>query len=234
MSPSRSPSTATTADQTVTRSQLEALLAGAAPSRRFERCVFDGEDLGGLSLQGVEFVDCSLARTRLDRASLADSHWQGCRCAVAVFDLADLSDARFEHCDLNNTSWCRAKLASASFAEAKLTGARFTEARTLGMSLQACLLVSADLRGVSFRKQRLEGLNFSSADLSGCDFTEATLVDCDLSDAHLKNARFARADLRRAQLGALQVGDLLQHFKGCSISADQAAGLIAALGVNVL
>ena len=44
----------------------------------------------------------------------------------------------------------------------------------------------------------------------------------------------AGADLRRARLGALQVGDLLQHFKGATISVDQAVTLIAALGVNVV
>ena len=125
-------------------------------------------------------------------------------------------------------------LPGAAFTESKLTGARFTEALTLGLQLQACLLVSADLRGLSFRKQRLQGLRLNAADLSGCDFSDAVLIDCDLSDAHLKNARFTRADLRRAQLGTVQIGDLLQHYKGCTLSVDQAATLVAGLGVEVV
>jgi uncharacterized protein YjbI with pentapeptide repeats len=234
MSPEASSGLVTTSDQTLTRRLLQERLAEAASPHRFERCVFDGEDLGGLDLQGATFSACTFVGTRLDKASLGQTQWHRCRCAAATFDLADLADARFDHCDLNNTGWCRAKLSSASFTEVKLTGARFTEARTLGLAYHASLLVGADLRGISFRKQRLEALNFSGADLSGCDFTDAVLVDCDLTDANLKNARFARADLRRAQLGVLQVGDLVQHFKGSTISADQAAAIVAALGVHVV
>lgn len=96
------------------------------------------------------------------------------------------------------------------------------------------LLVSADLRGIAFRKQTVEGLNLMGADLAGCDFSDAVLVDCDLTNASLKNTKFAGADLRRAQLGMVQVGDLLQHFKGSTISTEQAAALVVGLGVNVV
>lgn len=223
-----------TLDQSINRAQLQVLLQDASPEKHFERCVFDDADMRGLDLGGAEFVDCTLVRTQLDKALLGQTRWQGCRCASASFDLADVADAQFTHCDLNNTSWCRAKLSGASFDEVKLTGARFTEARTLGMTLNASLLVSADLRGLSFRKQKLERLNLSAANLSGCDFSEAVLTDCDITGAVLKNSKFTRADLRRTQLGSVQVSDLMHHFKGSVISADQAAGLIAALGVTVI
>lgn len=95
-------------------------------------------------------------------------------------------------------------------------------------------LDGVDLRGIAFRKQTVEGLNLTGADLAGCDFCDAVLVDCDLTNASLKNTKFAGADLRRAQLGMVQVGDLLQHFKGSTISTEQAAALVVGLGVNVV
>jgi hypothetical protein len=221
-------------DLTVGRAQLETLLHGASAAKRLVRCVFDDEDLCGLDLAGAEVVDCTFARTQLAKALLGNTRWQGCRGPGASFDLADLTDARFVRCDPNNSNWWRGKLSGASFDEVKLTGARFAEARTLGTTLRASLLVTADLRGWTFRKQNLEQLNLSGADLSGCDFSDDILIDCDITGASLKHTKFARADPRRAQIGPLQVGDLLQHFKGSVISVDQPAGLIAALGVSVI
>lgn len=219
---------------TLDRAGLEQRLADAPAGLRLQHCVLDGEDLEGLDLTRAEFVGCSFAGTRWRRAQLAGTRWRGCRAGGADFELCDLTDARFESCDLNNTQWRRARLSSAEFCEVKLTGARFTDAVTLGMSLKRSLAVNADLRGLSFRKQVIEALNLEGADLSGCDFTDAILRDCNLSNAALKNARFTRADLRGAKLGDIQVGDLLQHYKGSTISTDQAASIIAGLGVQVL
>lgn len=224
----------TTSDQDVSRSILDELLTDEQALHRFEHCVFDGEDLEGLDLRNAEFISCGFVRACLDRALLSGTRWSRCRCAGATFDLSDLTDARFDHGDLNNTSWSRARLSGASFVDVKLTGASFPEAKTLGMRLRTSLLVSADLRGMSFRKQTIEGLNLTGADLAGCDFTDAVLVDCDLTNAHLRNARFVGADLRQSRLGAVQVGDLLQQFKGSTMSTEQAASLVAALGVNVI
>lgn len=224
----------TTSHQDVDRALMHELLADESVRHRFEHCAFDGQDLEGVDLRGVEFLSCRFVQTLLDRASLSDTRWVSCQCAGAAFDHADLADAQFARCDLNNSSWNYAKLAGASFVDVKLTGARFLEARTLGMSVRNSLLVSADLRSISFRKQVVEGLNLTGADLAGCDFSDAVLIGCDLTNASLKNTRFAGADLRQSRLGDIQVGDLLSHFKGSTISMEQAADLVGALGVNVI
>jgi len=224
----------TAIQQQFDRSSLQQLLDEAGPGLRFQQCVFDAEDLEGLDLGRAEFVSCSLAGTGWRRAKLAGTRWRGCRAGGADFELCELTDAHFEACDLSNTQWRRARLSSAVFVDVKLMGACFSEAITLGMVMKQSVAVNADLRGLSFRKQVLDTLNLEGADLSGCDFTDAVLLECNLANATLKNARFTRADLRRARLGGVQVGDLLQHFKGSTMSADQAASIVAALGVQVL
>lgn len=95
-------------------------------------------------------------------------------------------------------------------------------------------LERVDLRGVVFRKQTVKGLNMSGADLAGCDFSDAVLVGCDLTNANLRDTKFGGADLRDARLGEVRIGDLLQYFNGSTISSEQAAALVAALGVNVI
>ena len=62
--------------------------------------------------------------------------------------MANLTDARFSRCDLNNTVWTLTKLAPASFGEVKLTGAHFSGVQTLGLRFRDSLLVGVDLRGV--------------------------------------------------------------------------------------
>jgi hypothetical protein len=74
-----------TSGQSLTRDALEELLSAAATSPRFERCVFDGEDLGRLTLRGAEFVGCSFIGTQPDRAMLGGTRWQRCHCAGEAF-----------------------------------------------------------------------------------------------------------------------------------------------------
>ena len=220
------------ASQTLDRTQVEALLAGASSALVFEDCDFELADLSRLDLSGCRFTRCSLVETSFFGAGLSGTQWRNCRGRQADFGAADLHDASFRSCDLNNTSWRRAKLASAAFRESKLTGATFEQAATLGLQFFECLLIGADLRGISFRKAVLERLDFSDADLGGADFRDAVFEGGSLRDANLKNARFEGADLREADLGGLKLTDAAQ-FKGATISHTQAALLVAELGLRV-
>ena len=223
------------ADQTLSRDDLAALLAGKPQGLRFVRCDFDGQDLSKLNLHGVEFQDCSLAETSLERCDLAQTRWLACKARQANFHLADLTDASFSRCDLNNTAWGLTKLAGASFIEVKLTGANFKGAQqTLGLRFQDSLLVGADLRGLSFRKQLVARLNLADADLGGCDFRDAQFEGGSLRDANLKNAQFEGADLRTVDLSGLTITSVAQQFKGAVLSMEQAAALISGLGVRVM
>jgi fluoroquinolone resistance protein len=220
------------AELTLSRGAIDKLLDGRSSPIRFERCVFDGEDLSRLDLRGCVFVRCSLATSCLSRALLGDSEWIACRAGGCDFSWADLSDARFNDSDLNNSNWTGARLAAVVFDGAKLTGATFGDVRGLGLAFQNSLLVGADLRGLSFRKQRLIGLDFSGADLGGCDFRDAVFDGGSLRDANLRQARFEGSDLRQVVLGTLTV-EQVSSFKRAVISPEQAAMLAASMGLLV-
>ena len=94
------------------------------------------------------------------------------------------------------------------------------------------LLINATLPGYSFRKQTLRQIDFGQADLRKCDFRETVFEQCSLRDANLTGARFDKADLRGADLGGLRLIDA-SLFRGAVISRDQAALLIAELGLRL-
>jgi fluoroquinolone resistance protein len=226
---------ATVSGSALDRETLQALLDGRhGEPLQFEKCSFKDEDFASLDLTGSVFIDCQFDGASFKKSILAQTTWRKCRGAMASFDMADLTEALFDGGDYNNTSWVRARLASTTFNEVKLTGAKFGQAQTLGLTLRHSILVNADLRGISFRKQRLESLNMSGADLAGCDFSAAHFMGGSLRDANLRGASFRGADLRGIELGQVVVGDLQQHFAGCTLSAEQAATIIGGLGITVI
>ena len=54
-----------------------------------------------------------------------------------------------------------------------------------------------------------------------------------MREANVTGARFEAADLRGADLGALRIADA-SKFKGAIISKQQAAALLAGLGLKVV
>jgi uncharacterized protein YjbI with pentapeptide repeats len=216
----------------LSRAEIEELIARAAGPLVFDGCDLDGANLSRLELQDAEFRNCSLLETSFYAARLSRSKWQRCRGGQADFESADMVDARVVGCDFNNTTWRRAKLASATFNECKLTGASFEEVGHLGLSFEQSRLVGADLRRLSFRKAKLVGLDFQDADLSGCDFREAILEECSIRNVQMRDARFDGADLRGADIGGIKLENA-RMFKGAIISNRQAAQLMLELGLVV-
>lgn len=218
--------------ETISRMQMESLIANATKPLFFDGCDFEGADLSRLAMSGFIFKGCTLMETSLYAANLSHSTWLSCRGRQANFEAADLSDSQFQRSDLNNTNWRRARLSSTSFKGCKLTGANFEEVSFLGLTFEDTLLIGADLRNMSFRKAKLQQLDFSDADLSGCDFSNAVFLGGSLRNANLKLTRFDGADLREADLGGLMLHDA-KLFRGATISRHQATVLLGELGLMV-
>lgn len=96
-------------DRVLGRAEVEALLAGALPLHLID-CDLEGADLSGLALPGWTFETCQLRRVDWTGARLEGTVWRSCRGAFANFVGADLNEARFAACDLNNSQWRGARL----------------------------------------------------------------------------------------------------------------------------
>jgi len=96
--------------QAISRSQMESLISGSTNSFVFEDCDFEGVDLSRLDMRGFEFRDCSFIEASIYATVLSQSTWLRCRGRQADFEAAELVDALFQNCDLNNSKWRRARL----------------------------------------------------------------------------------------------------------------------------
>lgn len=90
--------------------------------------------------------------------------------------------------------------------------------------LQDCALDGEDLSRLDLRGARFEHCTFAQTSFERSDLTQTTWQSC----------KAGQANFHLADLGGLTITALMQSFKGCVISADQAASLISALGVHVM
>lgn len=213
------------------RADLAALAAGGDPAHLID-CTLDGLDLTELDLTGWRFERCHFHQTDFDGACLEATTWRSCRGAFARFVGADLGDAVFAASDFNNGQFRKAGLTGAQINGCKLTGADFTDARVVDWRIEETLLIGAVLPGLVMRGRTLRKVDLSQADLRKADFRQVVFEGCSLRDAHLTGARFDKADLRGADLGGLRLVDA-NLFRGATISRDQAALLLAELGLRL-
>jgi uncharacterized protein YjbI with pentapeptide repeats len=95
-----------------------------------ERCDLPDAILVGTSWHRATLSHCTLARARLtdarlDRAVFSDCDLRGARFDIVRSpDVASLAGARFDRCDLRDTSWAGRELSGAVFSDCDLVGAR--------------------------------------------------------------------------------------------------------------
>jgi fluoroquinolone resistance protein len=217
---------------TLARADIEALSGAGGRAVHLVDCDLDEAELAGLDLAGWRFERCSLRRADMSKTRLERSQWLSCRGPFTAFFNADLTDATLRSCDFNNGNFRHARLTSTRLTGCKLTGADLSEARVIDIAWEEVLLSGAKLAGLDLRKHHLRRLDFGQADLRKADLREVVFEACSLRDAMLAGARFDRADLRGADLGGLRLVDA-GLFRGATISREQAAQLLAELGLKL-
>lgn len=153
-----------------------------APRSLHEFATFEGLDLRGQRLDGVEFVDCRftaclLSLCTLDRCSLEDVTFQGCDLGLVKLADSSLRGARFVECKLSGVDWSQAHpltfdvffrdcvLDMGSFADTRLQDLRCEAGRARDVVFANC-----DLRRAVF-----DGVDLASASFEGCDLRDADL-----------------------------------------------------------
>ena len=204
-----------------------------------------GADLSEATLFGANLTGTSLSDVRLDKAKLCDPDHLGIvmpdslegakmRSVLAVrINLnkrtlgrsvlsGNFSQAKFQHCDMDQADLSTANLDRADFRYACLTHAKFDGATmsraklpTDGEQLAGASFHKADLSDVDLSKAILADVHtFASAkltrtsmpaslcglDFSGATFTKVDLTDRDLSKACFKNATLNGVCIRGANL----------------------------------
>lgn len=98
---------------------------GALEHCDLSRAILDGTSWHRATLSHCALAAASLTDARLDRAVFSDCDLRGARFDIVRSpDVASLAGARFDRCDLRDTSWAGRELSGAVFTACDLVGAR--------------------------------------------------------------------------------------------------------------
>ncbi|MCB1915714.1 MAG: DUF2169 domain-containing protein [Rhodocyclaceae bacterium] len=178
-------------------------------------------DFSEASCVGVTFTDAIVQYTRLAKANLERSDWQGvtlleveaeesrwpaarlgqatlikCSLGGSTFTAADLTRATVLECTLSGTDFTSAGVESTDFITCRLDGARFDKCR--GPNVR--FVYRSALDGASFREVEMPKANFRGTPLAQCDFTSAQLDGADFSEASCIEGCFESSSLKGAML----------------------------------
>ncbi|APR77237.1 Hypothetical protein A7982_02584 [Minicystis rosea] len=183
------------------RTKVMAMLAAGEP--------FDGLDLAGANLEGLDFSGRSLVGTVLVGARIARASFAGAVLEGAALARADLTETVFREARLALADLAGVKAARADFTGAKLDEADFTGALLEGAFFDAAAgastqLARARLAGASFRGADLRDADFSGANLDGAVLDDTSLPDVRLYDATAHGASFRNAKMKGARVECMR------------------------------
>ena len=193
-------------------------------------------DAGILSQQADDWTDRSVERGTVGPLAAEHALWHNCLFRNVTFTDcrlhgAQLSDIRFEGCDLSNLALDGAALNRVEFVGCKLLGAALPDATLNHVRLGRC-----NGRYLNLSGSRLRQVRFTE-----CDLTEAALNDCRLDGVAfegctLRSTEFSHTPLRGIDLRQSQLGDLrltVDDLRGAIVAPSQALDLLPLLGVVV-
>ena len=194
-------------------------------------------DAGILSQQADDWTDRSVERGTVGPLAAEHALWHNCLFRNVTFTDcrlhgAQLSDIRFEGCDLSNLALDGAALNRVEFVGCKLLGAALPDATLNHVRLGRC-----NGRYLNLSGSRLRQVRFTE-----CDLTEAALNDCRLDGVAFEGCTLRRSgvcensvlrgiDLRQSQLGDLRL--TVDDLRGAIVAPSQALDLLPLLGVVV-
>jgi uncharacterized protein YjbI with pentapeptide repeats len=200
--------------QSLTTSQVRAILKAAPGHANFKGKYLFSLDLGGLDFHGANFDHSDLTETKFTGANLAhasfvdaflsatrfpDANLRGARMTGATL-LTTAEGANFTGADLSHTSGYLIA-PRATFVHATLVGAKLNpELSNQPMGLLHTIFSDADLSDANLAGADLQFSNVSSAkflraDLRNVRFDQADLSRADFTGANVAGASFAKADI---------------------------------------
>jgi uncharacterized protein YjbI with pentapeptide repeats len=197
---------------------------------------FGDEVDGGAFDDDTRYESLRLASTRLADQTARGVVISGClfigvSLARSEMPGLDLSDTRFDACDLANVVLQEATVERVEIVGSRLTGFRTFEAIYRDVVLRDCNASLGQFRYTTFKGARFEGCDLSGADFHASDLRGVVFDDCNLTGARLSGTKLDGADLRGSLLDDVVVG--FDSLTGAIVEPMQAALLAALAGLDV-
>ncbi|GAA0926599.1 MULTISPECIES: pentapeptide repeat-containing protein [Streptomyces violaceusniger group] len=180
-----------------------------------------GQDVSARRYTRYAFIDVDMTEVTNEGAVFDHCTFRGVRFNVSQHTAAAFTNCTFSHCVFFDTRFTDCKLVGSLFQQCT-----FSLFQVSGGDWSFVGLPGADLRRASLRSVRMR-----EADLTGARLEDANVTETDLSGAQLHSANFIRCDLRGSDLSSLD--PLTAELGRATVSLEQAAVLVTALGLNV-
>ncbi|WP_340539915.1 pentapeptide repeat-containing protein [Nocardioides sp. GXZ039] len=169
-------------------------------------------------LDGLEFLDVSVAELSLDGAVLRDCRLSGLAAREADWRSVRLREVTAERLDIpvlraSRSHWQDVRIEGARLGSAEAYDAEWRSVHFVGCKLGFLNLRAAELLDVAFTDCVIEELDLLDATARRVRFTGTRIASLDL-----QRGRFEDVDLRGADLDALRG---VEGLRGTTISPDQ-------------
>lgn len=144
---------------------------------------------------------------------------------------AQLTDIRFENCDLSNVSFTGTTFYRVEFISCKLLGTGFPEATLNHVWMEHCYGQYINLSMTKMRTVRFSHCDFRNASLNDSKLIPAAFDNCELLEADFSHTSLKGIDLRSSRITGIQLN--IADLKGAIVSSLQAMDLLPLLGVKV-
>lgn len=144
---------------------------------------------------------------------------------------AQLTDVRFENCDLSNVDFSDSMLYRVEFVGCKLMGTNLSDC-----VFNQVLFYHCNARYVNFSMGKMKHVLFAHSDLQcgsmeSCRFVPVAFDTCNLTEAEFSRTPLKGIDFRSSQVAGIRLG--IGDLKGVVVSSLQALELTRFLGLVV-
>lgn len=144
---------------------------------------------------------------------------------------AQLSDVRFENCDLSNISFAESSLYRVEFISCKLVGTNLSETTLNHVRLTDCSGMYINLSMSKMNQVSFHNCDFRNGSLNDSRFTAVEFPGSILLEADFSHTSLRGIDLRTSRINGIILG--INDLRGAIVSSLQAMDLLPLLGVVI-
>lgn len=148
-----------------------------------------------------------------------------------LFKSAQISDVRFENCDLSNIQLAESSLHRVEFISCKLLGTNLSETTLSHVMMHDCNAQYINLSMSKLTQVRFSQCDFQHSNFNNNRLTSVAFDTCQFNEADFSQTPLKGIDFRTCQIERLALG--FQDIRGAIVGYSQVMDLIPLLGVIV-
>lgn len=180
--------------------------------------------------ENTHLIDCDID-CRFGRRQLQEIQFENCRFLLNDYSQMEFLDVIFKKCDLSNFNFSKSVFYRCQFQSCKLIGSQFIDSTLKDVSWQDCLINYAVFSDSKLKQVCFEDSQLNEAFFQAVRFNNVQFLKCNLQLADFTESKLSGLDLSTSDFIDIKLTPNLA--KGISIRFDQAASIVAMLGVII-